>query len=44
MGSVEIGSDHSLLELKFVKLEILSTSFIHSLYDTLGELRSGSLG
>ena len=33
-----------LLELKFVKLEILSTSFIHFLYDKLGELRSRSLG
>ena len=30
--------------LKFVKLEILSTSFIHFLYDELGELRSRSLG
>ena len=28
-----------LLELKFVKLEILSTSFIDFLYDELGELR-----
>ena len=43
MGSVEIGSDHSLLELKFVKLEILSTSSIGFLYDKLGELRSRSL-
>ena len=33
-----------LLELKFVKLEILSTSFIDFLYDKLGELRSRSLG
>ena len=28
-----------LLGLKFVKLEILSTSFIDFLYDKLGELR-----
>ena len=33
-----------LLGLKFVKLEILSTSFIDFLYDKLGELRSRSLG
>ena len=33
-----------LLGLTFVKLEILSTSFIDSLYDKLGELRSRSLG
>ena len=33
-----------LLGLKFVKLEILSTSFIDFLYDELGELRSRSLG
>ena len=33
-----------LLGLKFVRLEILSTSFIDFLYDKLGELRSGSLG
>ena len=32
-----------LLEPKFVELEILSTSFIHFLYDKLGELRSRSL-
>ena len=32
-----------LLGLKFVKLEILSTSFIDFLYDELGELRSKSL-
>ena len=32
-----------LLGLKFVKLEILSTSFIDFLYDKLGELRSRSL-
>ena len=31
------------MELKFVKLEILSTSFIDFLYDKLGELRSRSL-
>ena len=30
--------------LKFVRLQILSTSFIDFLYDKLGELRSGSLG
>ena len=30
--------------LKFVKLEILSTSFIDFLHDKLGELRSRSLG
>ena len=33
-----------LLGLKFVKLEILSTSFIDFLYEELGELRSRSLG
>ena len=33
-----------LLGLKFVKLEILSTSFIDFLYDKLGELRLRSLG
>ena len=33
-----------VLGLKFVKLEILSTSFIDFLYDELGELRSRSLG
>ena len=33
-----------LLGLKFVKLEILSTSFIDFLYEVLGELRSRSLG
>ena len=33
-----------LLGLKFVKLEILSTSFIDFLYDKLGELSSRSLG
>ena len=33
-----------ILGLKFVKLEILSTSFIDFLHDKLGELRSGSLG
>ena len=33
-----------LLGLKFVELEILSTSFIDFLYDNLGELRSRSLG
>ena len=32
-----------LLGLKFVKLEILSTSFMDFLYDKLGELRSRSL-
>ena len=32
-----------LLGLKFVKLEIPSTSFIDFLYDKLGELRSRSL-
>ena len=32
-----------LLGLKFVKLEILSTSFIDFLYDKLGELRLRSL-
>ena len=31
------------LGLKFVKLEILSTSFIYFLYDKLGELRSWDL-
>ena len=31
------------MELKFVKLEILSTSFIDFLYEELGELRSRSL-
>ena len=29
-----------MLELKFVRLEILSTSFIDFLYEELGELRS----
>ena len=33
-----------LLELKFVDLEILSTSFIYFLTEELGELRSRSLG
>ena len=33
-----------LLELKFVKLETLSTSFIDLFYEELGELRSRSLG
>ena len=33
-----------LLGLKFVKLEILLTSFIAFLYEELGELRSRSLG
>ena len=33
-----------LLGLKFVKLEILSTSFTGFLYDKLGELRLVSLG
>ena len=33
-----------LLGLKFVKLEILSTSFIDFLYNKLGELRLRSLG
>ena len=33
-----------LLGLKFVRLEILSTSFIDFLYEELGELRSRSLG
>ena len=33
-----------LLGLKFVKLEILSTSSIDFLYDKLGELRSRALG
>ena len=33
-----------LLGLKFVKLEILSTSFIDFLYEELGELGSRSLG
>ena len=33
-----------LLGLKFVKLEILSTSFIDFLYEELGELRLRSLG
>ena len=32
-----------LLGLKFVGLEILSTSFIHFLYEELGESRSRSL-
>ena len=32
-----------LLGLKFVKLEILSTSFIDFLYDKLGEFKSRSL-
>ena len=39
----EIGSD-LLLGLKFVKLEILSTSFIDFLFEELGELRSRSSG
>ena len=34
---------HLLLGLKFVRLEILSTSFIDFLYDELGELRSRSM-
>ena len=33
-----------LLGIKFVKLEILPTSFIYFLYDKLGELMSRSLG
>ena len=33
-----------LLGLKFVKLEILSTSLTDFLYEELGELRSRSLG
>ena len=33
-----------LLGLNFVKLDILSTSFIDCLYEELGELRSRSLG
>ena len=33
-----------LLGLQFVKLEILSTSFIDFLHDKLGELRSRYLG
>ena len=33
-----------LLGLNFVKLEILSTSFIDFLYDKLGEFRSRALG
>ena len=33
-----------LLGLKFVRLEILSTSFIDFLYEEFGELRSRSLG
>ena len=33
-----------LLGLKFVGLEILSTSFTDFLYEELGELRSRSLG
>ena len=33
-----------LLKLKFVKLEILPTSFIDFLYEGLGELRLRSLG
>ena len=33
-----------LLRLKFVRLEILSASFIDFLYEDLGELRSASLG
>ena len=33
-----------LLGLKFVRLEILSISFIDFLYEELGELRSRSLG
>ena len=36
--------DQGLLELKFLRLEILSTSFIDFLYEGLGELRSRSLG
>lgn len=32
-----------LLELKFVKLGILSTLFIYFLYDKLGDLRSRTL-
>ena len=32
-----------LLELKFVRLEVLLTSFIDFLYEELGELRSQSL-
>ena len=32
-----------LLELKFVRLEVLLTSFIDFLYEELGELRSKSL-
>ena len=34
---------NGLLLIKFVKLEILSTSFIDFLSDKLGELRPGSL-
>ena len=33
-----------LLGLTFVRLEILSTSFIDWLYEELGELKSRSLG
>ena len=33
-----------LLELKFVRLEILLPSFIDFLYEELGELRSSFLG
>ena len=42
--SVEKLAGDLLLGLKFVKLEILSTSFIYFVYDKLGELRSRSLG
>ena len=33
-----------LLELKFARLEILSTSFIDFLHEELGDLRARSLG
>ena len=38
--SVEKLAGDLLLGLKFVELEILSTSFIDFLYEELGELRS----
>ena len=42
--SMEKSAGNLLLGLKFVKLEILSTSSIDFLYGKLGELRARSLG
>ena len=43
MASAEkLAASDLLLGLKFVKLQILSTSFIDFVYDNLGELRPQS--